>query len=113
MFSKIAEAFGGGDIDFESHEFSEAFDVRSKDKKFAYDFCNAQMIEFLLGEKTNFIEVENDSLAMGYDGEHRIARMDADLDRLMKIRALMPNYLFDDIAKKADPVVSPASSWVD
>jgi hypothetical protein len=35
LFSKIAQAFGYDDIDFESAEFSRAFCVRSKDKKFA------------------------------------------------------------------------------
>ena len=39
------------DIDFESYEFSEHFDVRSEDKKFAYDFCNPRMMEFLLTHK--------------------------------------------------------------
>ena len=32
--------------------------VRSKDKKFAYDFCNAQMIDYLLDQPVIPIEVE-------------------------------------------------------
>jgi hypothetical protein len=35
LFKMISDAFGGGDIDFESHEFSERYEVRSKNKKFA------------------------------------------------------------------------------
>jgi hypothetical protein len=35
FFSKVAQAFGYDDIEFESHEFSRKFCVRSKDKKFA------------------------------------------------------------------------------
>ena len=53
FFSKIAQAVGYDDIDFESHEFSKKFVVRSKDKKFAYDFCNARMIEYLLQGNLN------------------------------------------------------------
>ncbi len=46
---KIAEAFGvANDIKFESAEFSRKFSVRSADKKFAYDVCNQQMMEYLL-----------------------------------------------------------------
>ena len=41
FFTKIAEAFGYQDINFESAKFSKAFNVRSPDKKFAYDVCNA------------------------------------------------------------------------
>ncbi|MGE5295211.1 MAG: hypothetical protein ACM3VT_10320, partial [Solirubrobacterales bacterium] len=45
FFSKIAQAVGYDDIDFESHEFSRKFCVRSRDKKFAYDVCHARMME--------------------------------------------------------------------
>ncbi|MEW6742277.1 MAG: hypothetical protein AB1486_05920 [Planctomycetota bacterium] len=51
FFSKVAQAFGYDDIDFESHEFSRKFCVRSRDKKFAYDICHARMIEYLLSNE--------------------------------------------------------------
>ena len=94
LFAAIADAFGGGDIDFESHEFSERFDVRSNDKKFAYDFCNAQMIEYLLANGQMSIEVEQSSLAMGFRDMHDVNRIKSRLKRLVEIRNLMPNYLF-------------------
>jgi hypothetical protein len=53
IFSKIAQAFGYDDIDFESAEFSRKFCVRSADKKFAYDICNSRMIEYLLQLKAD------------------------------------------------------------
>ncbi len=95
LFKKIAEAFGRGDIDFESHEFSKQFDVRSRDKKFAYDFCNAQMIDYLLDRRPRYIEVDTDSLAVGSDSQHDVRNMESELSHLLKIRSLMPNYLFD------------------
>ena len=95
LFKMIAEAFGGGDIDFESHEFSERFDVRSKDKKFAYDFCNARMIEYLLGQRGISLEVDKSSLAMGYENMHDVGRIKARLASLVEIRSRMPNYLFE------------------
>ena len=95
LFKMIAEAFGGGDIDFESHEFSERFDVRSKDKKFAYDFCNAQMMEYLLGQHGLSLEVDSSSLAMGYKDMHDVGRIKARLASLVEIRSRMPNYLFE------------------
>ena len=95
LFKRIAEAFGGGDIDFESHEFSEQFDVRSKDKKFAYDFCNAQMIEYLLDNRDTSLEVDNASLAMGFKDMHDVSRIKRRLASLVEIRSRMPNYLFE------------------
>ena len=96
LFQRIAEAFGGGDIDFESYEFSEQFDVRSKDKKFAYDFCNAQMIEYLLDQRGISLEVDKSSLAMGYENMHDVSRIRQRLASLVEIRSRMPDYLFAD-----------------
>ena len=95
LFKMIAEAFGGGDIDFESYEFSKQFDVRSKDKKFAYDFCNAQMIEYLLENRDTSLEVDNASLAMGFKDMHDVNHIKRRLASLVEIRSRMPNYLFE------------------
>lgn len=94
FFSKIAQAVGFDDIDFESHEFSKKFVVRSKDKKFAYDFCNAQMIDYLLGHPDINIEVDQNSLALGFDSKLKVEQIEPHLNQLIKIRALMPEYLF-------------------
>ena len=95
LFKRIAEAFGRDDIDFESHEFSEQLDVRSKDKKFAYDFCNARMIEYLLKNRDISLEVDRSSLALGYKDMHNVSRIKLRLASLVEIRSRMPNYLFE------------------
>ncbi len=95
FFSKIAQAVGFDDIDFESHEFSKKFVVRSKDKKFAYDFCNAQMIDYLLDHSDINIEVDQDSLAIGFGSCLKVEEIEPHLEQLVKIRSLMPNYLFE------------------
>ncbi len=94
IFSKIAQAVGYDDIDFESHEFSRNFVVRCKDKKFAYDFCNARMIEFLLQHPGINIELDQNQLAVGYNSTLSVDEIRPHLDRLIKIRTLMPEYLF-------------------
>jgi hypothetical protein len=96
FFSKIAQAVGFDDIDFESHEFSKRFAVRSKDKKFAYDFCNAQMIDYLLGHPDINIEVDQDSLALGFNRCLKVEEIEPHLNQLVEIRELMPNYLFEE-----------------
>lgn len=94
FFSKIAQAFGYDDIDFESHEFSRKFCVRSKDKKFAYDVCNAQMIEYLLANPDLTIEIELDSLAISFDRRLKPEQIEPHLQRLIRVRSLLPDYLF-------------------
>jgi hypothetical protein len=94
FFSKIAQAFGYDDIDFESHEFSRKFCVRSKDKKFAYDVCNARMIEYLLANDDLTIEIENDVLSISFGSRLKPEQIEPNLNRLIEIRSLMPTYLF-------------------
>jgi hypothetical protein len=94
VFSKIAQAFGYDDIDFESHEFSRKFCVRSRDKKFAYDVCHARMIEYLLANDDLHIEIEDTALGIGFSTCLNPERIEPNLHRLVQLRALMPNYLF-------------------
>jgi hypothetical protein len=95
LLSKIAQAFGYADIDFESAEFSRAFCVRSKDKKFAYDVCNAQMMEYLLANRDLSIEIERDALALAFDSQLSAEEIEANLQRLLEIRSRLPEYLFN------------------
>jgi hypothetical protein len=96
IFSKLAQALGHDDIDFESHEFSRRFCVRSKDKKFAYDFCNARMIEYLLANDEFSVEVEGTALAMAFTKRLNPTQIETNLDRLVQLRDLMPGYLFTE-----------------
>ena len=94
FFTKIAEVFGYGDINFESAEFSKAFNVRSPDKKFAYDVCNAQMMEYLLAHRYLSIEIENTALALAFTSRLSVEEFETNLQRLVEIRSRLPEYLF-------------------
>jgi hypothetical protein len=94
IFSKIAQAVGYDDIDFESHEFSRKFCVRSRDKKFAYDVCNARMIEYLLSNTDLSIEIEDRALAVSFSSRLSPERIEPNLNRLITVRSLLPDYLF-------------------
>ena len=96
FFSKIAQAIGYDDIDFESIEFSKKFVVRSKDKKFAYDFCHTRMMEHMLQNPRTVLELEGDTLAL-YDGNRlEPEEIEPYLRHLHAIREWMPDYLFSD-----------------
>lgn len=99
LFSKIAQALGFDDIDFESHEFSRKFCVRSSNKKFAYDVCNARMMEYLLAHDDLTLEIDQDVLALTFDSRLDLARFESNLTRLVTLRALMPDYLFAGLLK--------------
>ncbi len=97
LLSKIAQALGYDDIDFESAEFSRTFCVRSKDRKFAYDVCNAQMMEYLLANRDLSIEIEGPALALAFDTRLSAPQIEANLQRLLEIRLRLPEYLFTKV----------------
>jgi len=97
FLSKIAQAFGYDDIDLESAEFSRAFCVRSKDKKFAYDVCNGQMMEYLLANRDLSIELEDHALALAFGKCLAAPEIELNLGRLLEIRSRLPEYLFTKI----------------
>ena len=94
FFSKIAQAFGYDDIDLESAEFSGAFCVRSRDKKFAYDVCHPRMMEYLLAHRDLTIEFDGNVLALVFDSRLDVEQIEFRLRQLVEIRRLMPDYLF-------------------
>jgi len=94
FFSKVAQAFGYDDIDFESYEFSRKFCVRSPNKKFAYDVCHARMMEYLLTNDDLTIEIDQDSLALTFGSRLSPDGIEANLNRLVALRSLLPEYLF-------------------
>lgn len=94
ILSKIAQAIGYDDIDFESHEFSRTFCVRSKDRRFAYDFCNPAMMEFLLAHRSTRLTLGGSFLAVVHDGRQDPAEIERRLGDLLTVRRLMPEYLF-------------------
>ena len=94
MLSRIAEMFGYQDIQFESAEFSRAFCVRSEDKKFAYDVCNAQMMEYLLANRDVNIEIESYAMALVFDSRLSVEQFEMNLNRLVQLCRLLPTYLF-------------------
>jgi hypothetical protein len=97
FFTKIAEVFGYQDINFESAEFSSAFNVRSPDKKFAYDVCNARMIEYLLANRDLSIEIENEVIALAFNSRISVEQFELNLQRLVEIRSRLPEYLFTNV----------------
>ena len=93
--SKLAQALGYDDIDFESAEFSRKFCVRSTDKRFAYDICHPRLMEYLLANDDLALEIEAEVLAIGFPKRLEPEAVAFNLGRLRAIRDLFPGYLFN------------------
>jgi hypothetical protein len=94
FFTRVAEVFGYQDIEFESAEFSKAFNVRCPDKKFAYDVCNTKMMEYLLANRDLSIGIENNVIALAFNSRLSAEQFEFNLQRLVEIRSRLPEYLF-------------------
>ena len=95
LLREMMTAFGIADeIKFESAEFSKAFCVRCKDKKFAYDVCNAQMMEFLLANRDLQPEIQGPVISIAFEPQLPVEKIEFNLQRLAQVRSLMPDYLF-------------------
>ena len=95
LLTKMAAAFGlEDDIKFESAEFARTYRVQSKDKRFAYDVCNAQMIEYLLANHGLQIEIQGPVILLAFEPQLPVAQIEFNLQRLIEIRTRLPEYLF-------------------
>lgn len=63
LFTRLADMLTLKDVQFESEEFNRAFNVKSKDREFAYAFVDARMMDWLLASGREFIfEVSGDQM---------------------------------------------------
>ena len=67
FFHRIASALGFDDINFEYERFNRAFRVTGSDKKFAYDICHPDMMEFLLAHPEHCWEIQAGKLLLYSD----------------------------------------------
>ncbi len=96
LLSKLGQMLGFDDIDFESIEFSKAFCVRSRDRKFAYDICHTRMMEYLLAHRDLSLEIEGRCVAMSFPRRLDVEEIPRRLEQLVEIRQLFPEYLYRD-----------------
>jgi hypothetical protein len=94
FLSKMDAALDEHDVKFESVEFSKAFRVLCADKKFAYDVCNPQMMEFLLANRDLDVEIQGPVILLAFTPQMSVDRIEFNLQRLAQIRSLLPQYLF-------------------
>lgn len=63
VFTRLADALSFHDIEFESEEFNRTYQVKCSDKKFANDFVDARMMDWLLKHGDGYtFEVAGDEL---------------------------------------------------
>jgi len=90
LFDKVTEFFGFDDIDFESAEFSRAFHVGAKDRKWAFDFIQQSTMEFLLESPRFAIQMDDRSVIASRGGTFSVATFEEALGVLDGILGRIP-----------------------
>ncbi len=80
----------GTDIDLESIEFSEAFVVKSADRRFAYDVCHTRMMEFLLEHRDFCLCFKKNGIALWFRGVSQPETIEPRLQHLVAVHGLLP-----------------------
>jgi hypothetical protein len=98
FFDRIGAVFGWDDYNFEYERFNRAFRVTGPNKKFAYDVCHGDMMEFLLENPNHCWEIQGDRLLL-YSGS--LGTFDAEeVERCLRdargFLDRLPSYLVKD-----------------
>jgi len=94
FFDKVADVLGFEDIDFESEEFSRKFRVTSDDRKFAYDVCHPQMMEWLLANRGWHLEFTGGYFVLTTDSKWDPEEFRAAFDFTVKFFDMIPEFVW-------------------
>jgi hypothetical protein len=94
FFDKVADVIGFEDIDFESEEFSRKFRVTSDNRKFAYDVCHPQMMEWLLANRGWHVEFAGGCSVLMTDSRWSLEEFRAALDFTVKFFEMIPEFVW-------------------
>lgn len=93
FFDKFTSFFGFDDIDFEYEEFNKKFHVQSDNKKFAYDICHSQTMDFLMNHQQLSWEIIEDRMFVYGLGTFDEAEIDYCVAASHGFLNLIPNYM--------------------
>ena len=103
IFDRLAGIIGFDDIDFESHEFSQRYYVKSDDKRFAYAVVHPRMMQYLLEANPPAIDIEHDRCCVT-DGRRRWQpdEFKSHLEYARRFFDLWPDYLTTELESSTD-----------
>lgn len=109
FLDRAAKLFGAQDIEFESHEFNEAYRVRAEDARFAYDVVNPQTMHALLAAGRPDVRVFGTYVILVRRGKLDLAAVDWALTVLAGVCERTPDYVWTDRGGTAPPPLTPGT----
>jgi len=100
LLDKVGDFLGFEDIDFESDEFSRSFRVKSDNRKFAYDVCHPQMMEWLLADRGWHLEFTGGYFVLTTDRRWTPEMFRAAFDFTVKFFDMIPEFVWKQYGEK-------------
>jgi hypothetical protein len=96
--AKLAKAFGGQDIQFESEDFNRAWRVEARDMKFAHDVVHPRLMERLLRADARgmSIRIEGSDILCWMSGTQNLNAIAGRLQVLCAVIDAVPRYVWQD-----------------
>jgi len=93
VFDRVGEFLGGGDIDFESAEFSRKFYVKSTDRKWAYDVIHQRTMDYLLSAPSHNVSYGGHEIAITKSGHFNLESYEEAIAMVTTLQELIPDYV--------------------
>ena len=95
LLTRIADSIGLDDIAFETDEFNEAFNVKSKDRRFANDLIDQRMMGWLLQAGSGFRFETAGTWLLCFSKKRRPSELVPLLGTLKQFRDQVPRVVYD------------------
>jgi hypothetical protein len=105
LLTRLADAVGLDDIEFETQEFNDEFNVKSKDRKFANDFVDQRMMAWLLSAPSDMSFETCARWLLCYSGKRGPTDLIPLLGTLKAFRDQVPRVVYD--LYRLDPSPDP------
>jgi hypothetical protein len=95
LVTALADRIGLRDIEFESEDFNHAFNVKSKDRKFANDLVDARMMQWLLQADHAFRFEVSGKWLLAFSKKRRPRELIPLLGTLLQFREHVPRVVYE------------------
>ena len=109
LLTRLADAVGLDDIAFETQEFNDAFNVKSKDRKFANDLVDQRMMAWLLSTPSDLSFETCGRWILCFSDRRRPMDLIPLLGTLKGFRDQIPRVVYDlyRVGPRPDPFAAP------
>lgn len=103
LFTRLADHIGLEDINFESEEFNRRYNIKSKDREFAFKLIDARMIEWFLAQPKGFSIETGGPAYLVYTRRRKPFEIPPVMEHARVFWDQVPRLVWEEYGAKAEP----------